>query len=95
VAFSYVLINNRAGDSAGPLPAQVSVAAMHTPRLQHVPMAQTKPVTQSALVLRSASPAHGVWPSPQIPVPSAVLAHTQLPPGPHAVNVPHVWPWQD
>lgn len=92
VAFSHVLSNKLEGVTPGSLPAQLFVAGMHTFLVQQVPTAHTDPATQSALVSQSASPAHGVAPSPHTPVPSNVLAHTQLPPGPQAVNVSHVWP---
>lgn len=86
VEFSPVLSNNLEGVTPGLLPAQLFVAGMHTFLVQQVPTAHTNPATQSA------SPAHGVAPSPHTPVPSNVLAHTQLPPGPQAENVSHVWP---
>ena len=68
------------------------VAPTQTLSGQQVSTAQIKPEAQSALFEQVASPAHGVLPSTQYPVSSAVLAHTQSPPGPHGPNVSHVCP---
>jgi hypothetical protein len=54
--------------------------------------AQTTPAGQSLLELHVERPVQDVLPSTQNPVPSAVLAQTQEPPGPQAVNVAHVSP---
>lgn len=65
---------------------------MQTLVRQHVPTAHTLPSGQSALVPQPARPRHGVDPATQKPVPSVMLAHTQLPPGPQGPKVEHVCP---
>jgi hypothetical protein len=72
-------------------PPQV-VAPTQTLIPQQDATAQTMPAGQSLLVPHVCRPAQGVLPSTQNPVPSAVLAQTQVPPGPHSVNVSHVSP---
>ncbi|KAI9858086.1 MAG: hypothetical protein M1813_007898 [Trichoglossum hirsutum] len=71
-------------------PPQV-VAPIQTLLPQQVPTAHTSPLAQSTLVTHSASPAHGVEPSTQKPVPSKVLAQTQEPPGPQGPKLAQVW----
>jgi hypothetical protein len=68
------------------------VAPTQTLIPQQEATAQTTPAGQSLLDPHVSRPAHGVLPSTQNPVPSAVLAQTQVPPGPHVVNVSHVSP---
>ena len=70
------------------------VAPTQTLISQQEATAQICPAGQSLLIVQVCSPAHGVLPSTQKPVPSAVLAQTQLPPGPQAVKVSHVSPVQ-
>lgn len=76
------------------LPPPQNVAPTHTLMPQQDPTAHISPAAQLELSAHSARPAHGVLPSTQNPVSSVVLAHTQLPPGPHGPNVVHVWPVQ-
>lgn len=81
----------------GLLPPQ-NVAPTHTPGrvpgAQHVLTTQTSPAPQWALSLHSASCSHCVSPSTQNPVPSGVLAQTQVLPGPQATKVSQVFPSQ-
>ena len=62
---------------------------------QQVPTAQTPPTGQSALVTQLGRPSQGVSPLTQKPVPSVMLAQTQLPPGPQEPKLLQVWPVQD
>lgn len=75
-------------------PPQV-VAPTQTFWPQQVWTAHTCPVGQSLSDWQLASPAQGVDPSTQKPDPVVVDAHTQLPPGPHCVNVLQVSPAHD
>jgi hypothetical protein len=70
--------------------AQASATKMQTFRVQHVPTAHAYPTWQSVVTVQSARPAHGVWPSAHIPAPPVIEAHTQDPPGPHALKVSQV-----
>ena len=65
---------------------------MHTLRPQQVPTAHTLPKAHSALDAQPTSPAHGVLPSTQNPVPPVMLAHTHEPPGPQGAKVEQVCP---
>jgi len=87
------LLNKNFAAEVAFAPPQV-VAPTQTLIPQQEATAQTTPAGQSLLVSHVCRPAHGVLPSTQKPVPSAVLAQTQVPPGPQGVNVSHVSPVQ-
>lgn len=88
------LTHSRSLSSDGKFTPPQAAAPIHTDLRQHVATAHTWPTPHSAVDPQLGRPRQGVEPSTQKPVPSVVLAQTQLPPGPQAPKLSHVWPAQ-